>query len=291
MNIIVGIIIDITLFTNKLILVKSLFALSNLFSSYFSVANALITGNPVRISLDTKLTLSSNSCTFLKLGTATKNRTNITARIATSATPITHAIELSLTFKKAPIPIIGAYTTTLISITISICICCISLVVLVIRELALNLSNSSFEKLITFLTTLLLNSLANALDNLLIKYELQIVINADTNVIPNIFKPVLAIYFICTFSILSPTALYSSLTLFIAYCFTTDSPILSILALIVSMDISLGILGLVLLVFILFICSITDKIESGVEISFSIDDSVSLLTFSKIYNDSFLRAG
>ena len=60
-------------------------------------------------------------------------------------------------------------------------------------ELALKDSNSSFENPITFFTTLLLNSLEIAADNLLIKKELQTVIITAKIVIPSIFNPVLTI--------------------------------------------------------------------------------------------------
>ena len=57
-NIIAGIIIAITLFTNRLVFVRVLFASSNLSFSWSSRLNALITGRPVRISLETRFTLS-----------------------------------------------------------------------------------------------------------------------------------------------------------------------------------------------------------------------------------------
>ena len=50
-NIIDGIIHVIILLTKRFVLVRSLLASSNLFSSCFSVVKALITGSPVRISL------------------------------------------------------------------------------------------------------------------------------------------------------------------------------------------------------------------------------------------------
>ena len=111
MNINKGIIIDIALFTNKLVFIKSLLATSNLASSFFSLLNALITGNPVRISLETSFNLSIKSCNFLNLVIAIANRVPTINRIANIATPIIHAIELSVlvsTLTNPPIPMIGA---------------------------------------------------------------------------------------------------------------------------------------------------------------------------------------
>jgi len=116
-----GIIKLIALLTNKFVFVNVLFASSNLDSSLFSVLNALITGNPVKISLATRFSLSINSCNFLNLGIAIMNNVATINSIANIATPIIQAIELSLwfsTLKNPPIPIIGAYTTTLNNIPI-----------------------------------------------------------------------------------------------------------------------------------------------------------------------------
>ena len=122
-NISVGIIIDIALFTNIFVFIKSLFAFSNLASSLFSLLKARITGSPVNISLDTKFNLSVSSCSFLNLGIAIINKVPTTNKIPSIATPIIHAIELSLfvsTFINPPTPMIGAYTTTL-NIIVIIC--------------------------------------------------------------------------------------------------------------------------------------------------------------------------
>ena len=148
MNIKSGIIIDIVLFTKMLAFIKLLFDSANLSSSFFSLLNALITGSPVSISLETKFNLSIKSCNFLNLGIDTANNVATTIRIATTATPIIHAIELSLevkTLTKPPIPIIGAYTTTLNSKVINCCICCISFVLRVIREAVENSLSSAVE--------------------------------------------------------------------------------------------------------------------------------------------------
>ena len=85
--------------------------------------NALITGSPVKISLETKFNLSIKSCNFLNFGIATINKVRIINSIAPIATPIIHAIELLLrakTLVNPPIPIIGAYTTVLKSIVSNI---------------------------------------------------------------------------------------------------------------------------------------------------------------------------
>ena len=115
-NISIGIIIDIVLFTNILAFVKSTFALSNLFSSFSSVLKALMTDFPVKISLETSFNLSVKSCNFLNLGIAIINKTDTSISIDITATPIIHAIDVLLcvrTFTIPPIPIIGAYTTNI----------------------------------------------------------------------------------------------------------------------------------------------------------------------------------
>ena len=84
--------------------------------------NALITGKPVKISLDTLFRLSTNSCNFLNFGIAIANNTPTTRIIVITANPIIQAIELLLSFNTfivPPIPIIGAYTTVLNNIAIN----------------------------------------------------------------------------------------------------------------------------------------------------------------------------
>ena len=49
------------------------FASSKRFSSVFSLLNALITGSPVKISLDTWFSLSIKLCSFLNFGIANPN--------------------------------------------------------------------------------------------------------------------------------------------------------------------------------------------------------------------------
>ena len=196
-NINVGIIKLIALFTNKLVFVNSIFAVSNLFSSFFSVLNALITGNPVKISLATKFSLSISCCNFLNLGIAIINSVPTTNNIANIAIPIIHAIELSLclkTLKNPPIPIIGAYTNTLNRIAINPCICCISFVERVINDAVLYSENSLFEKLNTFLNTFSLKVFASLAATLADKHIIEIADTMIINDIPNIFNPAIIIY-------------------------------------------------------------------------------------------------
>ena len=184
-NIILGIIKLIALFTNILFFIKLVFASSNLFSSLFWVLKALITGSPVKISLATKFNLSIKSCIFLNLGIATINKTITIAIISTTASAITQAIErvpVLITLSTPPIPIIGAYTSTLNSIVINCWICWTSLVLLVISDAVENLLNSAVEKLNTFLNNFSLKvfpSFAATLDdkNIIVTAE-AILINA-----------------------------------------------------------------------------------------------------------------
>ena len=154
-NIIVGIITDIIRFTNVFVFLKSMLISSNLFSSTFWLLKALITNIPTSDSRVTKFSLSTSFCTFLNLGIAKLNKTIITKSIATTATPIIHAIDVSVfkTFSTPPIPSIGAYNIILTNITVKFCICWISFVLRVISDAVENLSNSTFEKLTTFLNT------------------------------------------------------------------------------------------------------------------------------------------
>ena len=109
-RVIIGIIKAITLLTKRLFLVKSLLALSNLFSSCFSLLKALITGKPVSISLVTKFNLSTKVWKILNFGITIPNKVITKVKIAITPTAIIHAIEL-LAFKlfmTPPTPIIGA---------------------------------------------------------------------------------------------------------------------------------------------------------------------------------------
>jgi len=92
-SIMIGIINVIARFTNRFVFIRSIFALSNRFSSCFSVLNALITGSPVNISLITRFTLSTNFCRLLNFGIATANKTKTTKAIKTTARPMIQDIE------------------------------------------------------------------------------------------------------------------------------------------------------------------------------------------------------
>ena len=113
----------ITFLVNNCASVNSTFALSKRFSSYLAVSKALITGSPVKISLDTIFNLSINFCIFWNFGiTITKSKI-INPIIVSIVTPIIHCIEFPAIFVSAPIPIIGAYNTIRKTIIKSICTC------------------------------------------------------------------------------------------------------------------------------------------------------------------------
>ena len=154
-SIIAGIIHDIILFTNIFTFVKSWFATSNLSSSNFSLLNARITPSPVSISLVTKFNLSTKLCNILNLGITTVNITKTIPKTHTTPRPIIQLIDRFVlkAFIIPPIAINGAKNTILSIITIICCICCMSLVLRVISDAVENLSNSTFEKLTTFLNT------------------------------------------------------------------------------------------------------------------------------------------
>ena len=86
-SIIIGIIIDIVLLTNKLTLVKLSFAASNLSSSCFSFAKARITGIPVNISRETWFNLSVRTWSFVNLGITKINNDPIITISAKIANP------------------------------------------------------------------------------------------------------------------------------------------------------------------------------------------------------------
>ncbi len=80
-----GIIKVITRPTNRLFLVRAVLTLSNRSFSWFSLLKALITGRPQRISLITRLTLSTSFCISLNFGSATT--ISIITRESTAPTP------------------------------------------------------------------------------------------------------------------------------------------------------------------------------------------------------------
>ena len=318
-NINVGIIKLIALLTKRLVFVKSIFALSNLFSSFFSVLNALITGKPVKISLATRFSLSINCCNFLNLGIAIINNVATTNNIATIATPIIHAIELSLwfnTLKNPPIPIIGAYTRTLNSIAINPWICWISFVERVIKDAVLYSENSLFENLSTFLNTFSLNVFASLAATLADKHIIEIADIIIINDIPSIFNPAIIMYWFCMLSVFIPIALYSFLTSCIAACSNMLSCISSSFWFTVSNIWSSCSFGICLIISIklifcniafccscicdsicFFICSAVSSFSNvlsiirGLAIKESNSSCSLLLIFLILYKDSFSNAG
>ena len=85
---------------------------------------------------------------FTNLGIAKINSVIIITIMQKIASPIIQAIDVfppAKSLKNPPIPIIGAYTTTLNSIVINCCICCISFVLRVISDAVENSLNSFVE--------------------------------------------------------------------------------------------------------------------------------------------------
>ena len=135
-NIISGIINVITRFVKSIFFVSATLASSKRSSSFFSLPNARITGNPVKISLATRLILSTKICIFLKRGIATPINTMTTATSVITATTMIHSIpDLVLsTLMIPPIPMIGAYRIIRKTIVSTIWICWISFVLRVISD-------------------------------------------------------------------------------------------------------------------------------------------------------------
>ena len=109
-SIIPGIISVMTRFVKSMVFVSSRFTPSNRSSSLSSRRNARITGSPVSISLETRLTSSTFSCICLNFGIATLIRPMTNTIIIITATTISHPIPafVCTTLMIPPIPIIGA---------------------------------------------------------------------------------------------------------------------------------------------------------------------------------------
>ena len=124
-NIMTGIIIAMALDVNKPTFVISILALSNFSSSTFSLLKARITSIPSKSSRTTEFNLSVNFCMILNLGMTTIKTTMTTDKINTTQRAMIHVILASLliTCNKAPIPMIGAYTTIRNIITKAIWTC------------------------------------------------------------------------------------------------------------------------------------------------------------------------
>ena len=105
-----GIMKVITRLVNSWVLIRSLLAVSNLFSSNFSRLKARITGTPVSISLDTRFSRSTRDCIFLNFGMAICIRIKTTTEIAATATPMIQPspVLVLATLTMPPIPMIGA---------------------------------------------------------------------------------------------------------------------------------------------------------------------------------------
>ena len=105
-----GIIKVMTRFVKSCVRVSSRLASSNLFSSSFSRPNALITERPVRISRETRFTLSTRVCIILNFGIAMPTSVKIKTMMATTAIAITHSMPdlVCATLMIPPIPTIGA---------------------------------------------------------------------------------------------------------------------------------------------------------------------------------------
>ena len=109
-NIIAGIINDITRLVKSCVFIRSRLAPAKRFSSNLSLENARITGTPVRISLETKFRRSTSVCIFLNLGMVTDINIPTNKIILPTATPIIHPIPVlvPITLTTPPIPIMGA---------------------------------------------------------------------------------------------------------------------------------------------------------------------------------------
>ena len=135
-SIMTGIMNVITRLTNRLVLVRFWLAVSNRFSSVFSLPNARITDSPVRISRETRFTRSTSVCIFLNFGMAMDIRTPTMPRMTSTAKAMTQPMPAPVltTFRIPPIPKIGAYSSIRRKIAVTICTCWMSLVLRVIRE-------------------------------------------------------------------------------------------------------------------------------------------------------------
>ena len=208
-SIIIGIINVMARFTNKLVLVRSLFALSNRSSSCFSVLNARIAGSPVRISRVTRFSLSTRFCRILNFGIATINNTATTITIRITPSTMIHDMLTFVwrTLKIPPIAMIGAYITILRSITASIWICWISLVLLVISDAVENLSNSALENPTTFLNTFPLRSRPVLAATLEARSPTVTLASIPRNASASILPPVVKIYLFWILSVFTPRTL------------------------------------------------------------------------------------
>ena len=135
------------LLMNMLILVRSRFASSNLFSSCPSELNALTTRRPESLSLIMRFSLSSLSCRTLNFGRTAKNRTIMISRMTTMLRASVHVIpgESLSAWIRAPVPMTGANIAILRRKTVVCWRFWTSFVDLVMRLAVENCSNSAAE--------------------------------------------------------------------------------------------------------------------------------------------------
>ena len=95
-----------------------------------------MTDRPVRISRETRFTLSTSTCISLNLGIAMDISTPTIPRITRTARTMTQPMPAPVctTFRIPPTPRIGAYSSIRRKIAVTICTCWISLVLRVMRD-------------------------------------------------------------------------------------------------------------------------------------------------------------
>ena len=110
MSIMAGIIPDMVRFTNRLVLVRSRFTVSNLFSSNSWVSKALTTSIPSRFSRTTRFKRSMSFCTTWNFGITRLNMENTTVNSRTTARAMIHDMDLSLAraWRMPPTAMMGA---------------------------------------------------------------------------------------------------------------------------------------------------------------------------------------
>ena len=94
-SIMAGIIPDMVRFTNRLVLVRSRFTVSNRFSSKVWVSKALTTSRPSRFSRTTRFKRSMSFCTTWNLGITRLNMENTTINSRATARAMIHDMDLS----------------------------------------------------------------------------------------------------------------------------------------------------------------------------------------------------
>ena len=105
-----GIIVTMARVVNSWVFIKSRLASSKRSRSSSCLPKALITEMPVRISLDTRLSLSTRVCMILNLGMVSASRARTTVKTATTARAMTQPMEalVCTTMKMPPRARMGA---------------------------------------------------------------------------------------------------------------------------------------------------------------------------------------